>query len=110
MNGQSQTNESRQTLERLARTGLDLTERAVAASPGSAAQVLAGKIINLLLYNAYNVRAIVILEEGLTPTLIGGQFKAFNLAESFTQQGQLQAGSYVVISKIGDKNVFYAKP
>jgi len=110
VNGQSQTNESRQTLERLARTGLDLTERAVAASPGSAAQVLAAKIKSLSSYNAYNVRTIVILEEGLTPIEIGGQFKAFNLAESFTQQGQLQAGSYVVISKIGDKNVFYAKP
>ncbi len=110
MNGQSQTNESRQTLERLARSGSDLTEKAVSVSPGSTAQVLAAKIISLSSYNAYNVRAIEILQEGITPIEIGGEFKAFNLAESFTQQGQLQAGSFVVICRVGDKNVFYAKP
>ncbi len=110
MNADSQTNETRQTLERLARTGLGLTERAVTASPGSTAQVLAAKIKSLSSYNTYNVCAIVIGLEGSLPTEVGSQFKAFNLAESFTQQGQLQAGSFVVISRVGDKNVFYAKP
>lgn len=110
MNPQLQTDESRQNLERLARSGLDLTERAVAASPGSRAQVLAVKIKSLSSYNAYNVCAIEIGLEGSLPIEVGGEFKAFNLAESFTQQGQLQAGSFVVISRVGDKNVFYAKP
>jgi len=81
VNAQSQTSESRQTLERLARSGLDLTERAVAASPGSTAQVLAAKVKSLSSYNAYNVRAIVIGLEGSLPIEVGGQFKAFNLAE-----------------------------
>jgi hypothetical protein len=110
MSAQSQTDESRQTLERLARSGLDLTERAVAASPGSIAQVLSGKIKSLSSYNVYNVTPVTIGLEGSLPIEVGGEFKAFNLAESFFQQGQLQAGSFVVISRVGDKNVFWAKP
>jgi hypothetical protein len=48
--------------------------------------------------------------EGQTPVEIGGEMKATNLAEDFTQQGQLPAGEFVLVCSMGDKNVFYAKP
>jgi len=109
MNAQSQTTESRQTLERLARSGPDLTEKAVAASPGSIAQVLAAKVKSLSSYNVYNVSPVAIGLEGSLPIEVGGEIKAFNLAESFTQAGQLPAGTCIVVCRVGDKNVFYAK-
>jgi hypothetical protein len=36
--------------------------------------------------------------------------KATNLAEDFTQQGQLAAGKYVMVCSTGGRNVFYAEP
>jgi hypothetical protein len=38
---------------------------------------------------------------------IGGQMQAVNLAESFLETGQLLAGTFVVMSRVGGKNVFY---
>jgi hypothetical protein len=34
--------------------------------------------------------------------------QAANLAESFLEEGQLSAGTYTVMSRVGSKNVFYA--
>ena len=45
---------------------------------------------------------------GFEPIETGDVMQAINLAESFTQQGTLSAGTYIVISRVGDKNVFYA--
>lgn len=110
MRNRMQTDESRQVLERLGRSGLGQTEISVVRSPGSVAQVLTAKVESLSSYNLYNVRAVVLDDVGIEPLELGGQMKAFNLAESFTQQGQLQAGEYIVMCRVGDKNIFYAKP
>jgi hypothetical protein len=61
-------------------------------------------------YNIYNVRLVEIIAEGHSPVEIGSELKAINLAEDFTQQGQLPAGGYVLVFTAGEKNVFYAKP
>jgi hypothetical protein len=33
-----------------------------------------------------------------------------NVAEDFLQQGQLAVGTYVVMHRLGEVNVFYAEP
>jgi len=52
----------------------------------------------------------VIGAAGSEPSEIGQQTQAVNLAESFLQEGTLPAGTYAIMSRAGDKNVFYAKP
>jgi len=52
----------------------------------------------------------VIGDAGSLPVEIGGEMQAVNLAESFLEDGQLSAGTYAVMSRVGDKNVFHVKP
>lgn len=78
------------------------------ASPGARASAWAVKVKGLSSYNVYNVRPVEIGDAGSLPVEIGGQMQAVNLAESFMQSGQLPVGTYVVMSRVGDKNVFYA--
>ncbi len=73
-------------------------EMAVVASPGARSSAWAVKVKSLSLYNVYNVRVVE----------IGDMMQAINLAESFLETGQLPAETYVVMSKVGEKNVFYA--
>lgn len=96
-------------LDRLIRKGPQETDKAqVVTSPGAVAAVWAVKVKSLSSYNVYNVRAVEIGEPGAVPAEIGTQMQAINLAESFTQNGQLTSGTCVVMSRVGDKNVFYA--
>ena len=101
--------DSQQVLERLARKGSQETrEISVVTSPGARATTWAVKVKSLSSYNAYNVCAVEIGSPGSLPVEISGQTQAFNLAEPFDQTGQLSAGTYAVMSRVGDKNVFYA--
>ena len=79
-------------------------------SAGGGTSAFTAKVKSNYSYNIYNVRLIEILAEGQSPMEIGGELKAINLAEDFTQQGQLSAGGYVLVFTAGEKNVFYAKP
>ncbi len=100
-----------QVLDRLCRTGSQgIGEVAIVTSPGARATAWAVKVKSNSSYNVYNVVAVVINDAGSVPTEIGQQMQAVNLAESFTQQGTLSVGTYAVMSRVGDKNVFYAKP
>jgi hypothetical protein len=111
MSEQAKTVNSRQLLERLSRQGSRGTEEiAVVMSPGTRTVAWAVKVKSNSSYNVYNVVAVIISVPGLAPSEIGQQVEAVNLAESFTQQGTLPAGTYAVMSRVGDKNVFYAKP
>jgi hypothetical protein len=56
------------------------------------------------------VVTVVINDAGSEPTEIGQQTQAVNLAESFTQTGTLPAGTYAVMTRVGNKNVFCVKP
>jgi len=79
-------------------------------SPGARAAAWAIKVKSHDSYNVYNVIVVEIGTPGSIPSEIGQQMQAFNLAESFTEQGTLPAGRYAVMSRAGDKNVFYAVP
>ncbi len=87
-----------------------LKETSVVTSPGARAAAWAVKVKSHVSYNFYNVCAVVICEPGSLPVEMGQQMQAVNLAESFLEQGTLPAGTYAVMSRVGDKNVFYAKP
>lgn len=109
MNNGSSFADSQQLLQRLARTDSQgRLETSVVTSPGARAVAWAVKIKSNSSYNVYNVRAVEIGEAGSLPVEIGQEMQAVNLAESFLQQGTLPAGTYVVMSSIGEKNVFYA--
>ena len=95
-------------LKRLCRAGSqEGREISVVASPGARAAAWTIKIKSHSSYNVYNVRAVVIGDAGSLPVEIGAQKQAVNLAESFLEQGQLSAGAFAVMFKVGDKNVFY---
>ena len=103
--------DGRQILDRLSREGPQgAGEIAVVTSPGARAAAWAVKVKSLSSYNLYNVIAVVMHDAGTAPNEIGQQMQAVNLAESFTQPGTLPAGTYAVMTRVGDKNVFYAKP
>ena len=87
-----------------------MREISVVTSPGARAAAWAIKVKSHSSYNVYNVVVVVIGYPGSIPVEIGQQTQAVNLAESFLQQGTLQEGTYAVMSRVGDKNVFYAKP
>lgn len=85
-------------------------EVARVTSAGGGQAVFAAKVKSNYSYNIYKVRMVEMISEGQNPVEIGGELKATNLAENFTQQGQLAVGSYVLVSSMGGKNVFYAAP
>lgn len=100
---------SQQVLERLCRQGSEgRSEISVVASPGARTIAWAVKIKSLSSYNVYNVRVVELGEPGFEPLEVGGEIEAVNLAESFVEEGQLSAGTYVMVSRVGEKNVFYA--
>jgi len=111
MSNAANTVNRQQELDRLCRAGSKGTgEIAVVTSPGARATEWAVKIKSNSSFNIYDVVAVAINNAGSEPTEIGQKTKAINLAESFTQTGTLPAGTYAVMARVGDKNVFYAKP
>jgi len=111
VNNAAEMTEGQQVLGRLSREGLQgVAEIAVVTSPGARTAAWAIKIKSHSSYNVYNVIAVAIHAPGAVPSEFGQQIQAVNLAEPFTQQGTLAAGTYAVMSRVGDKNVFYAKP
>ncbi|MGA1980353.1 MAG: hypothetical protein ABSG99_07330 [Sedimentisphaerales bacterium] len=109
MSNSMNTVDTQQLLERLARAGSqEAGEVSVVSSPGARTSAWAVKVKSLSSYNVYNVRAVEIGDPGSLPVEIGEQMQVVNLAESFLETGQLPAGTFAVMSKVGGKNVFYA--
>jgi hypothetical protein len=109
MNNGQNLADSQQLLQRLARTGTEARrETSVVTSPGARAAAWAVKVKSNSSYNVYNIQAVQIGEPGSLPFEIGQEMQAVNLAESFLQQGTLPAGTYVLMCRVGEKNVFYA--
>lgn len=99
----------RQELGRLARRGDSARgEVSVVVSPGERAGCRAVKVKANVSYNVYSVRDVTIGEPGTLPVEIGNETEAVNVAEDFLQAGQLATGTYVLMHRLGDKNVFYA--
>ena len=102
---------SQEVLERLCRKGSQETcEVSVVTSPGARTAAWAIKVKSHSSYNVYNVRMVVVGCAGSLPIEIGQQVQAVNLAEPFLEAGQLSTGPYAIMFKVGEKNVFYAKP
>lgn len=109
-NGRESIN-NRELLARLAREGSQKErEVSIVTSPGARESGWAVKVKSHSSYNVYNVIAVEIGSPGSVPVEIGQQMQAVNLAESFLQEGMLSAGTYVVMLRVGDKNIFYAEP
>ncbi len=103
--------DGQQILERLARKDSEqIQEVSVVTSPGARTAAWAIKVKSNSSHNVYDVVTVVIGDAGSIPVEIGGQTQAVNLAESFQQQGTLSAGTYAVMFRVGDKNVFHVKP
>lgn len=103
--------DNQQVLERLAREGsASVQEISAVTSPGARTAAWAIKIKSLSSYNVYNVITVTIGAAGSVPLEIGQQTQAVNLAEPFGSAGTLSAGTFAVMSRVGDKNVFYAVP
>lgn len=100
---------TQQILEQLSRKPAQrVHDTTMVTSPGSGTIAWTVKIKSNASYNLYHVIAIVISDAGTEPVEIGQQTQAFNLAEPFDQQGTLTAGMYVLMFRVGGKNVFYA--
>ena len=100
--------DSQELLARLGRRGSEvIREVSVVTSPGARAAAWAIKVKSLSSYNVYNVRAVEIGGPGTLPVEIGGQMQAVNMAESFLGDGGLSAGTYAIMFRVGDKNIFY---
>ena len=103
--------EGQQTLERLARQGSEQAQEiSLVTSPGSRVAAWAVMVKSNFLYNTYNVVAVVIGVAGSEPVEIGTQTQAVNMAESYLQPGTLAAGTLAIMFRVGDRNIFYAKP
>jgi len=102
--------EASRQISRLVRGGKQAVDECHSvAFPGARQSVWAGKVKSNASYNFYNVQVVEIGAAGSIPVEIGKEFQAVNLAEDFLEQGQLPAGRYVVLSRIGQKCVFYAE-
>ena len=100
---------TQQVLEQLSRSPSQRThDTTMVTSPGAGTSAWAVKGKSKYSYNLYNVIAVVLSDAGTEPVEIGQQMQAFNLAEAFDQQGTLAAGTYVVMFRVGGKNVFHA--
>jgi hypothetical protein len=103
--------EQQRLLAELAREGSESRrETSAVVSPGARIPARVVTITSHVAYNVYLVRAVVPGPPGAVPLEIGEQMEAINLAESFLSQGTLAPGAYAVLSRVGEKNVFYAVP
>ena len=108
---QPNVTDAQQLLGRLARQSDEqVHDSSAVASAGGGGVAWAVKVKGHVSYNVYNVRAVVIGDAGTVPVEIGEQIEAVNLAESFLDEGTLAAGTYAVMVRMGQKNVFYAMP
>lgn len=109
MSNQISDLESQQELARLVRhSSAKVHEVSVVTSPGARVTTWTAVVKSNDSYNHYNVETVEVIFPGFPPSESGGVIQAVNLAESFTQPGTLAAGTYIVMSRVGDKNVFYA--
>ena len=99
-----------QELERLSRDPEILSETTIISSPGANTFAWLARIQENISYNIYNVINIVFEEPGSEPVAMGLQAQAINIAEPFNEQGTLSTGTNVIIFRLGNKYVFYAKP
>ena len=64
------------------------------------------QIINRDSFNLYNVQLVNITLPGANPSPITCEIRAYNIAESFTQDGNLNPGIYAVMWRVGSNYIF----
>ncbi|OHB67540.1 MAG: hypothetical protein A2Y77_12565 [Planctomycetes bacterium RBG_13_62_9] len=95
----------------LAREGVESKrETSEIVAPGGRTAAWAVTVKSHVAYNVYRVRAIVVESLGSVPTEIGAEMEAVNLAEPFAEEGTLAPGVCAVMSRVGERSVFYAVP
>jgi hypothetical protein len=85
-------------------------ETSAVVSPGARIPARIVRVTSHVDYNLYLVQAVIPGGLGIEPIAIGEQTEAINLAESFVSQGTLAPGGYAILTRVGEKNVFYAVP
>jgi len=86
-------------------------ESALVTATGAAPAAWTVEVVGNVEKNLYTVRQVKILSVGVSPvTVSGSETQAFNLAESFLSAGQLAAGTYTVMWRVGDQNVICVEP
>lgn len=85
-------------------------ETSLVVSGGAPSNAWPVKVKSHVAWNVYRVRAVVLGEAGTIPLEIGQEIEATNLAEPFLSQGTLEAGTFAILFRAGERNVFYAKP
>ena len=86
-------------------------ESALVTATGAAPAAWTVEVVGNVEKNLYTVRQVKILSVGVPPvTISGSETQAFNLAESFLTAGQLTAGTYAVMWRVGDRNVIQVEP
>ena len=103
--------DEQQVLTALSREGAaNRKETSLVVGSGAGSTAWPVKVKSRVAWNVYRVRAVVVGEAGAIPVEIGQEIEATNLAESFTSQGALAAGTFAILFRAGERNVFYAKP
>ena len=86
-------------------------ERSLVTATGTAPAAWTIEVVSLREYNVYNVEQVQITMVGSDPAPVGGSATtAFNLAEAFNSDGNVSAGTYAVMWRVGGVNVFYVEP
>ena len=105
--------ELQENLSRLSRAdtrGLK-DEGTLVTATGTQPPAWAIKIVSLDSYNLYNVRQVNIYLTGADPVEVtGSNTKAYNLSESFTETGTVPEGTFAVMWRVGNNNVFHITP
>ncbi|MBN1844779.1 MAG: hypothetical protein JW810_03785 [Sedimentisphaerales bacterium] len=97
-------------LQRRERAG-DREESSRVSATGAAPAAWTVTVTENLEYNRYTVQQVKIMAAGSAPVTVGGsETQAYNLAESFTEGGQLAAGTIGVMWQVGDVNVIQIEP
>ncbi|MGA2915822.1 MAG: hypothetical protein ABSE89_07325 [Sedimentisphaerales bacterium] len=102
------TQNQQQFIERLLRESSGLNENAFVTSAGGKTIGFVAKVISKYNYNHYNVIVVEVGAAGTIPMIMGDVARAVNVAEPFLSQGNLSAGKYVIMFKIGEYYCFYA--
>jgi hypothetical protein len=111
MAGEIFSEKTKQLLDRLERDNSRAADETYQVSAvGDEVTAWPAKIISHKEFNTYNVSPVEIIAPGVNPVQRGSEITAFNLAESFIGTGSLTPGSYVVVFRVGSKNVFYLEP
>lgn len=105
------TTDQQQVLADLARGGSqNRRETSLLVSPGGSASLWAVKVKSHVRDNVYVVRAVLVEEPGVSPIEFGELMEAVNLAKSFQEPGVLAPGTYAMLCRLGERNIFYAVP